>query len=277
MNGSEFIRIGRLKKNEQNLTEDKECWEIIAKFNEADPNVEIITLNNDLKIKINLHKTLSITKKKNMRVEQVAKSIADKIFRMNALDYELNKITDVKLSMIIEMANELLKLPKKLQIHFCRNSTRQSIDELFQIEMLKEGVKDKFTVKKLNSGEKTVTNSEITSKIKNIPSDQSSRSIDVELISKNNSVNKTAYGFLKYSGPTGSLTTSLQPGETFSFINECIKYCKNNNNYTYFFVQVDGKAGEKKIHGMNKHIGSFKNRIFVGNTVDVINWLNSLG
>ena len=49
----------------------------------------------------------------------------------------------------IEMANEFLKLPKKLQIHFCRNSSRQSIDEQLQIEMLNEGVKDKFVVKNI--------------------------------------------------------------------------------------------------------------------------------
>jgi hypothetical protein len=276
MDGSEFIRIGRLNKNDQNLIEDKECWEIIAKFNKIDPNVEIITLNDELKIKTNLHKSSSLSKEKNTRVEQVAKSIAEKIFRMNALEYKLSKITDVKLWMIIEMANEFLKLPKKLQIHFCRNSSRQSIDEQLQIEMLDEGVKDKFVVKKLNSGEKTVTNGEITTKLKNVPSDQSSRSIDVELISKNISIKKTAYGFLKYSGPIGSVTSSLQPGETFSFINECIKYCKNNNDDSYFFVQVDGKAGEREIKDMNSHIDKFKNRIFVGNTVDVITWLNSL-
>jgi hypothetical protein len=275
MNGSEFIRVGRLQKNEQNLIEDKEAWEIIANFSKDDPNVEIIITNDDLKIKVNLHKSLTLTKDKNSRVEQVAKSIADKIFRMNSLDYKLNRITDVKLWMIIEMAKEILKLPKKLQIYFCRNSTRQSIDEHLQIEMLKDGVKNKFTVKKLRSGEKTVTNGTITTKLKNIPSDQSSRSIDVELVFKDNSIKKIAYGFLKYSGPIGSVTSSLQPGETFSFINECIKYCNNNDDNSYFFVQVDGKAGEREINEMNNHIDSYKNRIFVGNTVDVINWLNS--
>jgi len=276
MDGSEFIRIGRLNKNEQNLLEDRECWEIIAKFSKTDPNVELIKLNDDLKIKVKLNKSSALSKEKNTRVEQVAKSIADKIFRMNAFDYKLNKIVDIELWMIVEMANKLLKLPKDLQVYFSRNSSRQSIDEQLQIEMLTKGVKDKFVVKKLKSGDKTVTNGDITTKLKNIPSDQSSRSIDVELISNNGSVKIIAYGFLKYSGPIGSVTSSLQPGETFSFINECIKYCKNNNDNSYFFVQVDGKAGEREINDMNNHIDKFKNKIFVGNTVDVINWLNSL-
>ena len=44
----------------------------------------------------------------------------------------------------------------------------------------------------------------------------------------------------------------------------------------FFFIQVDGEAGEKEINEMNKHIDKYKNRIFVGNTEDVINWVNSL-
>ena len=280
MSGSEKIRIGRLHQNERNLAEDKEAWLIISKFKE-NQNQKLIELIEDhkgkLKIKLKLYKSnfLNLSKEKNKKVEQVANSIIAKIFRMNALHYNLSKESDIKLWMIAEMANFFLQIPKQLQIHFCRNATRQSFDQKKQIEMIEDGTKDNFFTKSLRSGEKTVSNGVITSDLKNKPIDQTSRSIDIELHSKDKSKGITAYGFLKYSGPIGSLTTSLQPGESYSFINECKKYCDTNNDKSYFFIQVDGEAGEREIKEMNHHIDKYKNRIFVGNTEDVINWLNT--
>jgi hypothetical protein len=281
MSGSEKIRVGRLYQNEKNLSEDKEAWEIISKFNE-NQNQSLIELFEDkkgkLKIKTYLYKSnfLNITKEKNKRIQQVANSIIAKIFRMNALHYKLSKENDIKLWMIAEMASFFLKIPKEIQIHFCRNATRQTFDQKKQIEMIEEGIKVNFYTKYLKSGEKTVSNGVITNDLKNIPKDQTSRSIDIEIHSKDELKGITAYGFLKYSNPIGSLTTSLQPGESYSFINESKKYCNKNNDKSFFFIQVDGEAGEKEINEMNKHIDKYKNRIFVGNTEDVINWLNSL-
>ena len=280
MSGSEKIRIGRLHQNDRNLAEDKEAWKIISKFNENHIQSLIKLLENKkgkFKIKTELYKSnsLNITKEKNKRIEQVANSIIAKIFRMNAIHYNLLKESDVKLWMIVEMANFFLQIPKELQIHFCRNATRQSFDQKKQIEMIKEGIKDNFYTKSLKSGKKTVSNGIITNDLEDKPKDQTSRSIDIEIHSKDKSKGITAYGFLKYSGPIGSLTTSLQPGESYSFINECKKYCNKNDDKIFFFIQVDGEAGEKEISEMNKHIYTYKNRIFVGNTEDVINWLNS--
>jgi hypothetical protein len=279
MSGLEKIRIGRLHQNQRNLAEDKEAWQIISKFNKnrIKSLIQLIEKKGKLIIKTELYKSnsLRITKEKNKRIQQVANSIIEKIFRMNALHYKLSRKKDIQLWMIAEMANLFLKIPKKLQIHFCRNATRQSFDQKKQIEMIEDGIKNNFYIKNLKSGEKTLINGVITDDLKDKPKDQTSRSIDVEIHSKDNSKGITAYGFLKFSNPIGSLTTTLQPGETYSFINECKKYCDKNHDKNYFFIQVDGEAGEKEIDSMNTYIDKYKNRIFVGNTESVINWLNS--
>ena len=92
-----------------------------------------------------------------------------------------------------------------------------------------------------------------------------------------NSEKITAYGSLKYSEPVGGLTTALQPGEEIDFIKECDKYCANPNNKdngVIFFVQSDGTAGELAIPKL-KEVVDDSERIFVGNSLQVIKWLNS--
>jgi len=42
-----------------------------------------------------------------------------------------------------------------------------------------------------------------------------------------------------------------------------------------FFVQVDGEAGENHLDEMNALIAEHSDRIFAGNSEQVIKWINS--
>ena len=266
LEGKEIIRKKRLILREKYLLEDLPIWEEISRLN---PN------DNDFKIKIGKDSkiTVSYPKSKNNRgfFQERAASICDKIFRIHATHFGINKRSEIKLYMIIEIAKIFCEAPKQAQLYWCRDPSRTGSDEKTQIESLEEYTNKEIKINRLDPGEKTVTNGTITENSDNIPVDQSSRSIDVECASKK----FTAYGFLKYSNPIGSVTSSLQPGETFSYLNECKKYCEQKKNSIYFFAQIDGIAGEKEIPKMKKHVGN-NERIFIGNTKDVINWLNNL-
>ena len=266
LEGKEIIRQKRLNLREKYLEEDLPIWKEISELDKNDSNFKIKIGKND---KI----TVSYPKSKNERkfFQERAASICDKIFRIHATHFKINEPSEIKLYMIIEIAKIFCESPKQAQLYWCRDPSRTSSDEKTQIESLEEYTNKEIKINRLDAGEKTVTNGTITENPDDIPADQSSRSIDVECISKK----FTAYGFLKYSNPIGSVTSSLQPGETFSYLNECKKYCEKQKDSICFFAQIDGIAGEKEIPVMKKHVGN-NERIFIGNTKDVINWLNNL-
>jgi hypothetical protein len=53
------------------------------------------------------------------------------------------------------------------------------------------------------------------------------------------------------------------------------KYCDKYQDGKIFFVQVDGGAGEEHLPEMLQLIGECSDRIFAGNSEQVINWLNA--
>jgi hypothetical protein len=124
-------------------------------------------------------------------------------------------------------------------------------------------------VRKPTNGEYTVANGEIQNK-KEVKDKKFARSVDVLV------PDLQAYGFLKYSGPVGSVTSVHQVGESKSFIVETKQYCdKYTEDGKIFFVQVDGGAGEEHLPEMLELIGEHSDRIFAGNSEQVIDWLNS--
>jgi hypothetical protein len=160
----------------------------------------------------------------------------------------------------------LLDSPKKCQKYFCRNASRQSVDEDVQIQTVQDYTG--LDVEKPTNGAYTVANGEIQNK-KDVKNKKFSRSVDSVIRSL------SAYGFLKYSGPVGSVTSVHQVGESKSYIEECKKYCDRHKDDKIFFVQVDGIAGEEHLPEMLELIGEHSDRIFAGNTESVIDWLNS--
>jgi hypothetical protein len=295
MKSKDIIFLATIEKRSRNYQEDYKVWEYISnEFNDEYLKQEIAEGKNGVKkIKFSYRKKIGTTKNGDPKfktypdIQKMLKSLSDKILRVNTIEYEIKSLNDVKIWMIKDCAKNILAMNPKLQLHFCRDPSRQSFGEIVQIALLKGDVSewledvdikgvnlDFWKINKLKVGKKIVSDSEIKNPEESeISKKQSSRSIDVEV----NSEKITAYGSLKYSEPVGGLTTALQPGEEIDFIKECDKYCANPNNKdngVIFFVQSDGTAGELAIPNL-KGVVDDSERIFVGNSFEVIKWLNS--
>lgn len=272
MDAKRIILRERWTQRELNYQEDLHLWKIIKDTKKLKSKI-LIRYDVDKKKWYSRYQVLIDGKyKNNPTLAARCKAYAMRIFRVHSPIFGIEEENQVTSEMIIELVNIYLELPKHIQLHFCRDPSRQTFDEKIQLSLLEKNLED-FTVEKIENGKFTVTDGKITSDMKSIPSDQSSRSIDVK-ISKNKG--NEYFGFLKYANPIGSLTSSLQPGEAFSFLNECKKYVNNTNNPKnhFFFLQVDGIAGEKEIPKMIEHIKEFKN-IYAGNTSSVIEWIKN--
>ena len=296
MNESKIILECTNFKRLQNFKEDKKLWKEISEINLNNPLIKIeVQFNpkeNKKALKFNFQKITG--KKKNGRlilktdtdIQKMMKSLSDKILRVNKDDYNIKDLTDLKLWMIKDYAKIMYNLDKKIQLHFCRDPSRQSFGETVQIALLKGNISEWshkriyglnlnfYTVERLAKKENIVSNGQILNpKINKISKKQISRSLDVKISSEQ----ITAYGTLKYSEPVGGLTTDLQPGEEKDFIKEFNKYCanpKNKDDNVVFFVQADGTAAKLSIPELKKLVEN-KKRIFVGTAFQVIKWLNS--
>lgn len=270
-NGSHCIRISRQATNESNWDEDFKVWNSISKISSNDRNIQKI-INKKGEIKFKFLELSGFTSagspkyKNNKEVADVITTLAKKIANNNALEYNITYEDEVEFWMVLDLLEWLLDAPKKCQKFFCRNASRQSVDEDVQIDLLRENTG--LDVVKPVNGQYTVANGEIQNK-KEVKDKKFARSVDAVIPSLQ------AYGFLKYSGPVGSVTSVHQVGESKSYIEECKIYCDKYNNGKIFFVQVDGDAGEEHLPEMIELIGNYSNRIFAGNSEQVIDWLNS--
>ena len=273
MKTSEIIFKATLEKRNQNYQEDYKNWKYISEsLNEANLKQEIKENKNGVKKnKFSYRKKIGTFKNGNPKfesnpgVEKMLESLSAKILRVNTIDYNIEKLEDLKTWMIKDYAKMILSMDPKLQLHFCRDPSRQSFAEIVQISILKGDVSEWLNdveltglnsnfwkVNKLKVGKKIVSSGEIKyPKKSEISKKQTSRCIDVEI----NSEKIIAFGSLKYSEPIGSLTTALQPAEEKDFIKECDRYCdnpKNLNDGVIFFVQTDGTAAELAIPELRK-------------------------
>lgn len=258
--GTRSILASRQATNQSNLEEDMTIWTIIS-----NANLSVEKTYNKKREIVWKCKDESLQTKTRNEVSKVMNTIFSRIVK-NAQHRGFDFVDDIQFKDISRMAQIYLDADSWLQIDYCRDATRQSIDEDVQIELLRNFLK--IEVQKPTNGEYTVANGEIQNK-KDVKEKKFSRSVDafIPLL--------CAYGFLKYSGPVGSVTSVHQVGESKSFIEECKKYCDKHKDNKIFFVQVDGLAGEEHLPEMLKLIGDNSDRIFAGNTESVIDWLNS--
>ena len=95
------------------------------------------------------------------------------------------------------------------------------------------------------------------------------RSLDAKVVKQN----QTFYGFCKYSGPTGSVTSSLQKNEVTDFLTEAKNYLDRKQDL-HFFAQIDGVAGENEIPLLKGQISDYEEKVFVGNSKQVAAWIS---
>lgn len=212
--------------------------------------------------------------KNNEDIQNVIQTIGKRLWRMNSIYLGLNSPLDIKIEMIQNTANQYLQLDETIQCFFCREPTRQSIDELVQIAYLEkycecdevEQLKKEYIL--LNGILHNKNNKDLNKENLN-KEDINARSLDAKVVKQN----QTFYGFCKYSGPTGSVTSSLQKLEVYVFLTEARNYLEKNQDL-HFFAQIDGVAGEEKIPLLKKLISGYEDRIFVGNSKQVAAWIS---
>jgi hypothetical protein len=260
-NGTACILASRQATNQSNLEEDMKVWQLIAIG-----NLFVEKTYNKKKEIIWKCIDKSIDTKTRNGVSKVMNTIFSRLVK-NAQYRGFETKEEIEFKDICRMAQTYLDADPWLQIDYCRDATRQSVDEDVQIELLRKNIN--LEVRKPTNGEYTVANGEIQNK-KEVKDKKFARSVDVLV------PDLQAYGFLKYSGPVGSVTSVHQVGESKSFIVETKQYCdKYTEDGKIFFVQVDGGAGEEHLPEMLELIGEHSDRIFAGNSEQVIDWLNS--
>jgi hypothetical protein len=287
-NGADNIRRSRQSTNESNWAEDTKIWSVISNILVGDSNLsKSINKKGEIKFsykKSNGYKKNGASKKLviDKELSSVITTLAKKIANNNALEYNITYEDEVEFWMILDMLQTLMNIPKKCQKFFCRNASRQSVDEQVQIEMIKHYC-PKVKIEKPTNGSHTLYSGKLLDKdqlSKQTGAKKAARSIDsiITFTSDKENVEYKAYGFLKYSGPVGSVTSELQTRETEMFIEQSKLYCsKNPNSKDKFFVQIDGGAGEDHISEFKKLIPSvYSDRIIVGNSEQIIDWANSL-
>lgn len=234
-NGADNIDKSRRKTNISNLEEDKKDWKKIV--DDGDKTNQIIP-------------TLLSRLEKNYEY------------------YGFEKPGDIEFKDIQQLAKKYIEADPWLQINYCRDSTRQSIDESVQAATLKKFVNDSFQT--IPNGKEVLYEGTIVSKkeaAKLSGKIIKARSIDcIGIVGTYN-----AKGFLKYSKVSGSGQLQ-QRIETQNWLEECLKITGTN---ILFFAQLDGEEAESHIDELRKIVENHKN-IFVGNTEQVIDWLNSV-
>lgn len=232
-NGADNIDKSRQATNMSNLDEDKKGWTKIV--------------NGDKK-----HKIVATIRS---RLEK------------NYEYYGFKKKEDIDFQAVQRMARAYLEADQWLQINYCRDSTRQSIDESVQTATLRKYVNDSF--ENIPNGKEVPFNGRIVSKKEAVGLNGKqikSRSIDAV-----GSIDQCPIKiFQKYSKVSGS-GQAHQTLETQNWLEECSKI---NDKSILFVAQLDGGEAEKHITSLSELIQDHPN-IFVGNSEQVIDWLNS--
>jgi len=232
-NGADNVDKSRRATNVSNLEEDKKQWQKIV--------------NGDTKSKV--IPTLLSRLEKNYEY------------------YGFDKKENIDFSAIQKLAKIYLDSDPWLQINYCRDSTRQSIDESVQTATIKKFVNDSFTG--IKNGEEVPFNGKIVSKKAAVGLNGKqikARSVDAVGDVKDHKVKI----FQKYSKVAGS-GQSHQTLETQNWLEECFKI---EDKSILFVAQLDGGEAESHIPELRTLINGHEN-IFVGNSEQVIDWLNS--
>lgn len=231
-NGADNVDKSRRATNISNLNEDKIQWQKIV--------------DGDTKSK----------------VIPTIKSRIEKNYEYHGFESK----EDIDFKAVQRWAKKYIEADKDLQLDYCRDSTRQSIDESVQTATLKKYINNSF--ENIPNGKEVPFNGKIVSKKEAVGLNGKqikARSVDaVGEIS-----NRKVKIFQKYSKVAGS-GQSHQTLETQNWLEECFKI---KDKTILFVAQLDGGEAESHIPELRTLVNGHKN-IFVGNSEQVIDWLN---
>lgn len=233
-NGASNIDKSRQATNLSNLNEDRKEWQKIV---DGDQKNKIIPT-----IKSRLEKNYEY--------------------------YGFKTKEEINFKAVQRLAKAYLEADAWLQINYCRDSTRQSIDESVQTATLRKHVNDSFD--NIANGKEVPFNGKIVSKKQAVGlNGKQIKARSVDAIGKVNGRNVKL--FQKYSKVAGS-GQSHQTLETQNWLEECAKI---QDKSIIFAAQLDGGEAESHIPDLRKVVEQADN-IFVGNSEQIIDWLNSI-
>jgi hypothetical protein len=233
-NGAKNIVKSRQATNQSNLEEDKLIWQSIV--------------NGDSK-------------------HQLVETIRSRIEK-NHVYYGIENKEDINFNHIQKMAQTYLDADPWLQINYCRDSTRQSIDECVQTATLAHYLNDSFV--NIPNGKEVLYDGNVVSKKEAVALNKKqikSRSVDAVGIFKDYHIKI----FQKYAGVGGGVQTH-QAVETQNWLDEAKKMKMSD---TIFIAQLDGGEAESHISQL-RDLTKDNDNIFVGNAEQIIDFLLAL-
>jgi hypothetical protein len=239
-NGAQNIDRSRQATNQSNLQDAIDVW------------TSIIQLNSESHA--------------NKEQKDVIKTIKSRL-KKNADYYGAQDFSAVK-KMIIAYLNA----DPWLQINFCKDSTRQGVDEQVQREMLNHFV-NSGQFKKAPPGlyvyEGKIWQKEEILRAKN------QKKLDIKDIDTIGVIgDKQVFVFQKYTKVAGGHQDNVY-AESLHFIREFNRYAEENNDQYFLVAQLDGEWLEEQVPSLRESI-TIHDRVFVGNSDQVIEWLNKL-
>ena len=262
----------RNNKREENLKEDLLIWTKINTLNESEVK---LSFNDNIKCQLDPSKYKN-SKEEKAIVEKI-ESIVSTIFRIHSDYFKINTIEQIGFSDVKEYTQWILNLDKEMQLHFCKNPTKQGVDEKFQIMKLHENISSigLYAIKPpktiyIRDGEthrKKMKNTVVKSVDVLV-----SNSDDLNLDSIENNSNLIFLGYTKTV-----ITEGGHQGNQFAdvegFIKEAYKFSKRHpSRNIYFFGQLDGDASIRYIPQIQKSIKD-NDKIHVDTTMSLVDWI----
>ena len=257
-NGKENIIHNRKLFNQKNLEQDIILWTEICKMNNADINFDN---NEKCPFTIKNEDSEYTTEEKN----NLNKKIFSTYSRLIKNTYHYG-IENINFEHIKEMCQKYLDCDDWLKISFCKDSTRQQVDEKVQRKLL-QSYSGWEAMNLPASGEKSILlyDAKLNPGKKKI---KGHKTMDTKLTNNN----LIGYVLQKYFGVEGGHQDNVD-SEVDNFVNEANKYCEVNNDNNIFLAQIDGDEGERHIQEY-RNIITNNDRIFVGNSEYLIDILS---
>tara|TARA_B100000073_G_C23655909_1_gene542473 strand:+ start:172 stop:963 length:792 start_codon:yes stop_codon:yes gene_type:complete len=253
-NGAKNIDMSRQETNRSNLREAINLWKEIIEIDEKE------------------YKSFKDFSSENKDLERLILTTIPSRLTKNHILYGLDSPENISWFHIKKMADEYLNASEWLQINFCKDSTRQSVEEQVQRKMLNEGLQSTgFNFYKCKPS-KWVYAAKILSKDEYLINDPQKTRKDIDTFGTNGSAN--IWIFQKYTKVGGGHQDNVII-ETQHFISDSEEFILENNSNDYFIAQLDGRFIEAQTKKIRKNISS-GSKVFAGNTEEVINWIKKI-
>jgi hypothetical protein len=203
-------------------------------------------------------------------LNNTVKTLTSKIVKMFPSHYGVTKEEDVTEEHIKDICNRLVSLDDVLMLAFCKDPSKQSMDQAVQLATLRKYV-DNFEIESLPNGKLTLHRGDL----KKIKVDKhESRSIDFKIHRPLDNKSPIFNVFAKYTKESGS-NQRAQSGEVITYLNNAKDYIsKHPKDRQNFIALLDGKEAESDITKLMLNYND--DRIFIGNCEQVIDFLNGL-